>query len=62
MENKDYKIVITSLVPRPVSIDGKSGADVRTAEILRKISCHDYIEKYSWGKVAKDEFEIIKEA
>lgn len=37
MENKGYKIVVTSLVPRAVGYDGKSGALVRLAEILKRL-------------------------
>lgn len=38
MENRKYRIVVTSLVPQPVGYDGKSGALTRLAEILKRLS------------------------
>lgn len=34
----NYKIIITSLVPRPIGYNGKSGAMVRLVEILKRLS------------------------
>ncbi|MFA6285618.1 MAG: hypothetical protein WC643_03785 [Parcubacteria group bacterium] len=61
MENKGYKIVVTSLVPRAVGYDGKSGALVRLAEILKRLGRLDGL-KITAVSSDKRFFDFLRES
>jgi glycosyltransferase involved in cell wall biosynthesis len=70
MESRKFKIIFFSLAPRPIGYDGKSGSDVRLAEIFKRLFNYPEIEIVSIATEFQAEclkkngvhaeFEIIK--
>lgn len=60
MENNGYKIVITSLVPRAIGYNGKTGALVRLVEILKRFS---RLDNFKITAIFSDEyfFDYLRE-